>query len=340
MGLSDKQYNDIMFEYDRIRTRNRRTLDTRTEKLYKSFPELKKIRDDLAMLSIEQAKAELTASGQTEETRETYYRKYEELIRRKTEILAKAGYPKDFLDSIYTCTDCKDTGYINGKPCHCLQQKKIEILYSNSNLKYILEAENFNTFSEEYYDDTTVHENLSITPRENIRRIREICQNFIADFDKLYENILFYGPTGVGKTFLTHCIAKELLDSGHTVIYLTSLQLFDILEKNKFDKEEQHTTNEQITYILDSDLLIIDDLGTELSNSFTTSKLYYLMEERHSKRRSTIISTNLSFRDIRERYSERILSRFTGNYDIKQIVGMDIRIQKALQKKKGAGFNQ
>ena len=119
--------------------------------------------------------------------------------------------------------------------------------------------------------------------------------------------------------------------TSHTVLYLTSLQLFDILEKNKFNKEDASTSNEQISYMLHSDLLIIDDLGTELVNSFTASQLFYFIEERHIRQRSTIISTNLSFQELRDRYSERIFSRFTGYYNFLMIVGEDIRIRKALR---------
>ena len=149
-------------------------------------------------------------------------------------------------------------------------------------------------------------------------------------FDETYNNIIFYGPTGVGKTFMTHCIAKALLDTSHTVIYLTALQLFDILEKNKFGKNDMPEYSGQVSYILESELLIIDDLGTELANSFTSSQLYYLIEERHLNRKSVIISTNLSFKELRDRYSERIFSRFTGYYNFYMIAGDDIRIKIAI----------
>jgi DNA replication protein DnaC len=333
MGISNTQYRDIMFHYDQTRMENQRLLDTRHDELYKKIPELKEIHDKIVELSVEQAKAELLNPERAHEQHKAYTKEKNALLDRKAEILAENGYPDDYLNPIYTCTSCQDTGYINGRPCSCFQQAKLDALYENSNLMDVLEQENFSTFCEDYYDDTTVHENLSITPRENIRRIKSVCQSFIRHFNDSYENLLFYGPTGVGKTFLTHCIAKELLDSSHTVVYLTSLQLFDMLEKNKFHKDDPYTTNEQISYILNCDLLIIDDLGTELSNSFTISQLYYFIEERHNNQRSTIISTNLSFSDLRERYSERIFSRFTGYYDFKQIVGNDIRIQKAFTKK-------
>lgn len=338
MGIKDTQYRNIMYRYDQTRMKNKRLLDKRIEKLYKEIPELKEIHDAFVEASLAQARLELSDSAEAHKKLAEYETARKKLSARKKELLLEHHYDADFLSPFYTCPDCKDTGYQNGSPCHCLKQAKLQALYENSRLGDILNEENFDTFSEEYYDDVTIHENLSITPRENIRRIREICLSFIKNFDNLYENILFYGPTGAGKTFLTHCIAKELLDSGHTVFYLTSLQLFDILEKNKFKKNTFDDFNdfipysEQIEYILDSELLIIDDLGTELSNAFTLSQLYYFIEERHIRKRSTIISTNLSFSDIQDRYSERILSRFAGYYDIKQVVGRDIRIYKASEK--------
>lgn len=333
MGISNTQYRDIMFQYDQTRMENQRLLDSRHDELYRKIPELKEIHDKIVELSVEQAKSELLNPEDAETNHKSYTEKKDALLTRKADILSQNNYPADYLSPIYNCPDCRDTGFSNGSPCHCFQQAKLHALYENSNLMDILEQENFTTFCEDYYDNTTIHENLSITPRENIRRIKEICLDFIKHFDDVYDNLLFYGPTGVGKTFITHCIAKELLDTAHTVVYLTSLQLFDMLEKNKFHKDDPYTTNEQISYILNSDLLIIDDLGTELSNSFTISQLYYFIEERHSNHLSTIISTNLSFSDLRERYSERIFSRFTGYYDFKQIVGNDIRIQKAFTKK-------
>ncbi|MBR1742560.1 MAG: ATP-binding protein [Lachnospiraceae bacterium] len=334
MGIKESQYNDIMYEYDKTRMKNKRILEKRLEEIYKEIPELKEIHDTLVKISLAQARLEILSPEEARRQESDYKARQAGLADRKRHLLLENHYDEDYLSPIYTCPDCQDTGYIDGAPCHCLKQAKLMALYENSRLGDILAVENFDTFSEEYYDDSMVHENLSITPRENIRRIREICMDFIKNFDNLYENILFYGPTGVGKTFLTHCIAKELLDSGHTVVYLTSLQLFGILEKNKFGKEDFYGAEhnrEHIEYILDSDLLIIDDLGTELSNSFTLSQLYYFIEERHTRKRSTIISTNLSFADIQNRYSERILSRFAGYYDFKQVVGKDIRIQKALR---------
>lgn len=329
MGLSNTQYRDIMYKYDQLRLKNKRLVASRYEKLFTKIPKLKEIQNEIINLSTNQARMELL--NPDEKLDENAYREKKNLlIEQKKELLIKNGYPADYLSPIYTCKICKDTGYVDNKPCQCLKLYEITSLYQNSNLADILEKENFSTFNPDFYDNNHIIENLSLTARENILRIKDVCLDYVKHFDTAYDNLIFYGETGVGKTFLTHCIAKELLDTSHTVVYLTSLQLFDILEKNKFYKTDEYINNEQISYILNCELLIIDDLGTELANGFTTSQLYYFIEERHMNQKSTIISTNLSFQELRERYSERIFSRFTGYYNFYMIAGDDIRIKIAI----------
>lgn len=330
MSISNTQYQNIMFEYDQIRMKNQRILDNRYEELCIKIPKLKKIQDQIIALSTAQARYELLHEEDADKSSADYAAKKRALVEQKKRLLVENGYPADYLLAIYNCPDCKDTGYIGNKPCHCLKQYEIRSLYRSSNLIDVLNTENFDTFNADYYDDKKINDNLSISAKENILKVRKVCLDFVDNFDKVYDNLIFYGPTGVGKTFLTHCIAKKLLDTSHTVVYLTSLQLFDILEKNKFNKYDVSTSNEQISYILNCDLFIIDDLGTELVNSFTASQLYYFIEERHLKQKSTIISTNLSFQELRDRYSERIFSRFTGYYNFYMIIGDDIRIKKAI----------
>ncbi len=326
MGISANQYGSIMDQYDRTRMKNQRILDKRTESLHKEIPELEEVQDQIIRLSFQQARNELLHPEDTSSTAVQYTLHMKALIDKKQTLLEEHGYPRDYLSPIYTCPDCRDTGYIAGRPCHCLTKAQADFLYANANLSEILLEENFETFCSDYYDDTTVDDNLSLTPKENITKLRDICLDFIKHFDDSYDNLIFYGPTGVGKTFLTHCIAKELLDSGHTVVYLTSLQLFDILEKGRFGKSEDiEQIRTKTDYLIHSDLLIIDDLGTELTNSFTTSELYHFIEERHLQHRSTILSTNLAFQELHDRYGERIFSRFTGYYNFCKIIGDDIR---------------
>ena len=330
MGLSNTQYREIMYKYDQTRLKNQRTLDERYSELFIKIPELETVHNQIITMSAEQARLSILEPEKAEKLQSRYDIEKAKLRQKKTDLLTQNGYPADYLSPIYKCSKCKDTGYIGNEPCSCFKQLKIQHLYENSNLMHVLNDENFNTFNFDYYDDSSINQNIGMTPRQNIKNIHNKALMFVSEFDNEYKNMILYGPTGVGKTFLTHCIAKSLLDTSHTVVYLTSLQLFDILEKNKFNKDDTFSSNEHISYILNCELLIIDDLGTELVNSFTASQLYYFIEERHLNQKSTIFSTNLSFKELRDRYSERIFSRFTGYYTFHMLVGDDIRIKIAI----------
>ena len=197
----------------------------------------------------------------------------QELQEQKTLLLTQAGYPADYLELTYSCPDCHDTGFIGDKKCHCFKQAMVDLLYRQSNIHDVLKRENFDTFDIRYYSDTK-NRSLGVSPRENIQAVLSTCHDFIDHFDEQSRNLLFYGDTGVGKTFLTNCIARELLDASHTVIYLTAFHLVDILQNNTFGNDDMDDTDENMFhYILDCDLLIIDDLGTELNNAFITSQL-------------------------------------------------------------------
>lgn len=330
MALKNFQYNTILREYDSRQLKNKYDLDMRIAKIYKEIPELKEIDDKIVVGSIADTKKLLMGD-------ESALNKLKEdnldLSMKKIELLCEHGYSPDYLSLNYICPDCKDTGYIGNKKCHCFKQAIVDLVYSQSNIKRAIAMENFDTFSFNYYSNEYVDETTKLTPSANAHKVMDTCKNFIKNFDLTYENILLYGNTGVGKTFLANCIAKELLDSAHTVIYLTAFQLFDILEKNKFGKnDDNYEAENQFDYILDCDLLIIDDLGTELNNTFVTSQLYLCINERHLRQKSTIISTNLSWNDLNTNYSERIFSRITSNYILLKIVGEDIRLKKAFSK--------
>jgi DNA replication protein DnaC len=236
------------------------------------------------------------------------------------------GLPENYYAPEYTCPDCQDTGYIGGKKCHCLKQAIIDSIYTQSNIKNILGRENFSVFSYDYYSTTQTDPATGLTSLETAKRAVEECQHFIQDFDNKPKNLFFYGNTGVGKTFLSNCVAKELLDDGYSVIYFTAFQLFDILSKGVFEKDADAIAAHQ--NIFDCDLLIIDDLGTELSNAFSTSQLFLCVNERILRQKSTIISTNLNLNQVSDTYSERTFSRILNNYNLIKLFGDDIRIQK------------
>lgn len=323
MSLNNSQYDEIIREYDARQIRNRHVLEDRIRKAYLKYPHLKEIDDAIAACSVNQARKLLDGdSNALPELKE----KIRGFRQEREALLLGAGLTADYFEPSYTCPDCKDTGYAGRKRCHCFKQAAINLVYTQSNLKEILKKENFSTFSYDFYSDTDINAATGLSSLATAKDAVAKCREFIRNFDTAFSNLYFYGDTGIGKTFLSNCVAKELMDTGHSVIYFTAFQLFDILSKGVFGKDEDAIAAHH--NIFDCDLLIIDDLGTELTNSFTTSQLFLCLNERILRRRSTIISTNLGMNRLADLYSERVLSRISSNYILIKLFGADIRILK------------
>ena len=320
MNLSAAHFDSIMREYDNQRLENMHGLNARTQAVYDKFPEIKQIDQQISEL------AEKFATSFTTEGIMSFAQYKEKLsdLRMEKEALLKCYRiePKE-LQMQYRCPDCQDTGYIENEKCHCLKQRIIDEMYQQSNLREILNAENFSTLSYRYYDQ----ENM-----EKMQVAIETCTKFAENFDKTFENILLCGTVGIGKTFLSNCIAKEVLDKGHSVLYLSAFQLFDLMAKNSFsgNAPKEDFVAKQYPHIFESDLLIIDDLGTELANSFTLAGFFLVINERILRKKSTIISTNLSPQEILTTYTERTASRIISNYTMLKLSGSDIRLKKKL----------
>lgn len=324
MGLSTEKYNEIMRDYERKRIEARGALDRRTAEVFNKYPKIKEISEEISSYSFQSAKRLiLDSEGSISDIREGL----SELIKTKERFLLEAGYDKGYLSLHYECNDCKDTGFIDGEKCHCLKEKIIDALYSQSNIKDRLEHENFSTFNIEYYTDKFVDSVTGKNSRQNILEAYALAKDYINGFDTSFKNLFIYGETGVGKTFLTNCIAKELIDTAHSVIYLSSIKLFEMLANDKFNRNTDFDTTIQPDNLLDCDLLVIDDLGTEMINSFTTSALFNLINERFLRNKSVIISSNLSIGQLRDIYSERIFSRIASNYILLKIFGRDLRLE-------------
>lgn len=323
MALNNSQFDEIMRGYDARQIHNKHILDERIHNAYIKEPRLREIDRSISRCSVDAARKLLGGDASAMAQLKLEMSKYK---KEKEQLLLSLGYDLDYFEPIYDCPDCKDTGYIGGKHCHCLKQAIINKTYTQSNIREILQRENFSKFSFDYYSKELIHPSTGLSAYDTAKNAVKACQNFIEDFDNKPKNLLFFGDTGVGKTFLSNCVAKELLDKGNSVIYFTAFQLFDILSKGVFEKDADAIAAHQ--NIFDCDLLIIDDLGTELSNRFTTSQLFLCINERILRQKSTIISTNLNMNQIRDVYSERILSRLTSNYNIIKLFGDDIRIRK------------
>ncbi len=323
MPLSNSQYDEIRRSYDARQLRNQRILEERTKEAYEKLPRLKEIDDAIASCSIAQARRLLDGDPAA---LSALHGQLDVYRREKAALLKANGYPDDYFTPAYICPDCKDTGYIGTKRCHCLEQAAIDLVYTQSNLREILKTENFGTFSFDYYSDSDVNPATGLSSRQTAQDAVAKCRDFIAHFGDTFSNLYFYGDTGIGKTFLSNCVAKELMDRGYSVIYFTAFQLFDILSRGVFQKDEDAIAAHQ--NIFNCDLLIIDDLGTELTNSFTTSQLFLCLNERILRKRSTIISTNLGMNQMADIYSERVLSRISSHYTLIKLFGADIRILK------------
>lgn len=333
MGISALAYKEILREYEKIRDESQKLLKMKQEKVYTEIPRIKEIDEMLASTGIRISRAIIENAGNSQNLIEKFKQENDELMAEKNQLLETNGYSKDALCLSYICKECKDTGYIGNKKCRCLEQKIIDKAYAQSNLRDVCKSENFDTFDFRYYSDE-VDKTQGKSPRENIQMVYKICFDFANKFGKEFNNIILYGQSGLGKTFFCNCIAKDVLDKGYTVLYTTAFQLFKIVEEERFgkNKEEEESTHDYLNLVLNVDLLIIDDLGTEFATTVTKSELYNFVNIRLLEKRPTIISTNLAPNDWVENYSDRVVSRIQGNYKVLKIFGDDIRIKKKYQK--------
>ncbi|HOA79715.1 MAG TPA: ATP-binding protein, partial [Defluviitaleaceae bacterium] len=259
MGIKESQYKKILKDYELKRERSNKELRLRQEEIYAKIPRIAEIDNILASTGIEISKAILQNPEKSEELIHSLEQKNLDLIIEKAELLYINGYNKNYLEPTYHCYSCKDTGYISNSPCHCFKQALIDIAYDQSNLKEILAIENFDNFNFDYFSDK-LDSTMNISPKENIKQIYSHCIRFIEQFDDNFDNLIFYGNSGLGKTFLCNCIAKDLLDRGKTVIYLTAFQLFQLFEQVRFNKDdEENSSRNYLDTIFTVDLLIIDD---------------------------------------------------------------------------------
>ena len=334
MALNNSQYNAIMREYDGKQSRNRREQRQRQERAYARLPRLKELDDLLSSLAVRQARRLL--DGDTEAVK-SLKEEYAAIRREKEGLLAQEGFAPDYLEMHYDCPLCKDTGFADGKKCRCFRQKELELLYHQSRIREKLKEENFDTCTDLCYSETERMEGTGLSVRQYMQGVIAGCRRFAAQFEEKGGNLVFYGSTGTGKTFLAGCIARELIERYLSVVYLSATDLFDMMARDRFSRDEEGQEESSLRSILECDLLIIDDLGTELSNSFTNSQLFYCLNERLSGGKSTIITTNLSPGQLGREYSERIGSRLVENFRFISMPPGDIRIWKQRKQRKKNG---
>lgn len=256
-----------------------------------------------------------------DESIESIRREYEDLVREKKLILTSYGYPEDYCDIKYYCPKCSDTGYVGIKICDCLKKELVLSMLESSGLYSLIETQTFDTFSLEYYKGSE----LTIMER-NLNILKEYANGFIPGKS---DNFIFLGATGLGKTHLSSSVAQAIIEKGSYVVYESAMKIFEDYEEKKFgSRNSSYDAEYEFEKYDECDLLIIDDLGCEMTNTFILSCLYNIINSRLIQHKSTIISTNLPREELRKRYSDRIISRIFGDYKPLIFRGSDVREQK------------
>ena len=316
MALTNTQYNTIMRLYEQRQTKNRHLREERLNFVYQNVSGYRSLDESVATLSVAQGKKLLNGDPNA---LSVLREKLHLLTQDKQRLLREAGLPEDYLEPVYDCPDCKDTGYVNGRKCHCFKRAEISLLYQQSHLEDVLKTENFDNLSYEFFDEDSIGAFRAVVLK---------CRAFADSFGKKTQNLFLYGTVGTGKTFLSNCIAREVLESGHSVIYFSASMLFDTLSRSAFDYKNQENLDYLYNDLYNCDLLVIDDLGTEQSTPFTLSHLFTCLNERIKLGKSMIISTNLSLPELKDRYQDRIFSRITSGFEFCKLTGPDIRMHK------------
>lgn len=318
---------ELTLIYEKIRNDEKKNLDNRRKEIENKHPEILELDNLIQKKSLKLSLDILR--GMDESTLSKYKDEITELRFKKCESLVENGYNPDYLNLQYGCPKCKDEGYIGTNRCSCYKKKLVNLYYKDSDLKSSLLNNNFNNFNISLFSTHKLSEEDKFSPRKNIENIlKYLTQEYLPNFKKLDDNLLFYGNSGTGKTFLSCCVAKALLDSGYLVVYRTVDELMKNLREIKI---ENNSALEDL--LINCDLLVIDDLGTEQITEFTTTEFFNFLNKKLLKKKKMLISTNLSLKDISVTYTERISSRLIGNFNLYKFYNEDIRIQSNLRRR-------
>ncbi len=327
--MNNEIIRDILKDYDKKRLKSKSDLEYRKKELYDMVPELKEIDKEISLISIDISKYTFSKPDDYQEKISKLKEDLQTLKKKRNSIYTRNNIPLNYLEPSYECEICNDTGYLqSGDRCICFKQEIINQLYKMSNMEHMLKKENFDTFNIDIFSDN-IYPGEKLSPKENMKNIYKESKKFTLNFNKTKDNLLFYGGTGLGKTFMCNCIAKELIDEGYTVVYQTSFKMFEVISNYKFRNnpdDEMDKINYQLLF--NADLLIIDDLGTESNNSFTKTELFNIVNSRLISGKNTIISTNLPIENLGRNYTDRIVSRVLNNYIGCKFYGKDLRWER------------
>ena len=320
MGYNREDYVRIRAEYEKKYKKAEIEAGRRQEELHAAIPEVKTIDVMLARTGRDIMAIVMSGKKDVGEKVDEVHARNDKLAARRAELLLANGYPVDYSDIKYECEKCADSGFIDTVMCSCMKKALVLAGYESSGLGGLIRTQSFDNFSLDYYKGGGADYGT-------MQRVYTVMRSFAEGFDKTtYRNFLLFGGTGLGKTHLSTSVAKVVIERGFNVLYVTAVGMMNDFEKRQFRGADEREVN--IDRYYSSDLLIIDDLGTEMTNQFTVSCLYDVINSRINNRKCTIINTNYARKEIETKYNERITSRLFGEYSLVPFSGTDVRRQK------------
>ncbi len=322
MSYRDDIYISVKRSFDENAQKARRDADARRMSLSEKYPDLGEVEAELSKTALSVFKAATDGRSHLEEKLSELKERNAQLLSKRAQLLEKYGYPEDHFMPKYRCGKCADTGTFDGKMCICMKNELAKRMTEISGLGILADKMRFDNFDLSYYaDDLKDFENMSFI----LGKLKEYVDTFSKENN---DSLLFLGTTGTGKTHLSVAVSAGIISRGYYVIYNTAQNIFADFEYDKFKRTQTEAPRSDKYF--DCELLVIDDLGTENVNQFTTSCLYNLVNTRYCEGKAMIINTNLAHKDLRTRYDDRIFSRLAGEFKPFIFTGKDIRMKKLL----------
>ncbi len=323
MAFNKDNYKRIREEYNNKYEIARSSANARKGELYEKFPEIREIDAALAKTGPAIFAAAMKGKSGLEERLAEIRRENESLREARAKFLVAHGYSADYTEVRYECEKCSDSGFVDGVMCSCMREKLVRAGLESSGFGKLIETQSFESFSLDYYKK-------SADTYNKMKYVYDALREYAESFDaRSGDSIIMFGATGLGKTHLSSAVARRIIERGYDVQYVSIIKLISDFEHDRFRRDGE---GDRIERYYDCDLLIIDDLGCEMSNQFTVSCIYDIINMRINNNKSTIVSTNLTPGELREKYWDRITSRLLGEYRVLLFVGNDVRAQKLSEK--------
>ena len=327
MGYNQENFKRIRGEYETKALLAQKAADGRREEVHQKIPALRELDRQLSTFGLRIMKQAMEG-GKTQEAVAQLREENQRILAARRQLLELHGYPEDYCKPHYECEKCNDSGYMGIRMCTCMRRRLVEAGMESSGLGGLMKKQSFENFSLDYYK----HNRQEFARMEqNFRKVKAYAETFELSEKKHSQSLLFLGGTGLGKTHLSTAVAKAVIEGGYDVFYNSAVGMISDFECRRFGNTATMGDADNTERYISCDLLILDDLGTEMVNQFTQSTLYYILNTRLNMNRPTVISTNLRAEELLKTYNERITSRLMGEFDLVPFYGIDIRKQRLSQ---------